>query len=335
MNPNNENIKEDEIDLREIFRVFVNRKWWFLGSVTVVLLLGLLYVFMQPVTHTATCRFDIGKDYTNDKLSEFYPIKASELNFINIDNTPALFKTEDVFRPLGDLEGVKDYNKWLTSDAVRIALNENTTIFNVSVSKAEKELAGDIVITLVNSFDEFVKRDNKDAFNSFLDTIKEDVKLLENENRNFATILVEFDKELESLYEQLHRFIVDYNLRLVDEIKKESTIDNYSFYSLVMPPNKIQVEIAEIHKEKELYKQEIFSNHKKLMDLENLKATIEVDEEVITDRVEVLTEEPVYKSESNRKRNLIIIVFLSLIVGVVAAFLANYFLNLRGNYRRK
>jgi len=73
MNQNNENITEDEIDLREIFRVFAKRKWWFIGTVIVVLIVGCLYVFMQPVTYTATCRFDIGEDYANDKLSEFYP----------------------------------------------------------------------------------------------------------------------------------------------------------------------------------------------------------------------------------------------------------------------
>jgi capsular polysaccharide biosynthesis protein len=335
MNHNNENITEDEIDLREIFRVFVKRKWWFIGAVLVVLAIGCLYVFMQPVTYTATCRFDIGKDYANDKLSGFYPNKAEKLNFINVDNIPALFRTVGVFGPLGDLKGVKDYDKWLASDSVKISLNENTNIFNVSVSSADKDLAGDIALTLINSFDESITRETKDEFDDLIAAIGRDIELLENKNSNFESVLVGFDEKIDSLYELLDSFIIDYNVELVNEIERENASSNYSFYNLIVPPNEIEDEISEIRKEREFYRQEIFNNQNELMELESLKGIMEEDEEVITDRVKLLTERPVFKSESNRKRNLAVVVVLSLIVGVMVTFLTNFFINLKADSKSK
>jgi len=46
MDEEKKNIKEDEIDLREIFMIFIKRKWWFIGSILIILIIGLLYVFM-------------------------------------------------------------------------------------------------------------------------------------------------------------------------------------------------------------------------------------------------------------------------------------------------
>ena len=65
--------KDDEIDLREIFRVFVKRKWWFIGSVLIILVIGLLYVFMQPTSYLLTYQIEVNENYTNTKLSELYP----------------------------------------------------------------------------------------------------------------------------------------------------------------------------------------------------------------------------------------------------------------------
>jgi len=48
MNDTTNITKEDEIDLIELFRIFIKRKWWFIGSVLIILVAGLLYVFIQP-----------------------------------------------------------------------------------------------------------------------------------------------------------------------------------------------------------------------------------------------------------------------------------------------
>jgi capsule polysaccharide export protein KpsE/RkpR len=210
------------------------------------------------------------------------------LNIINVGNTPALFWAEGVFRPLEDLEGVKEYDKWLVSDSVKISLNENTNIFNVSVSSADKDLAGDIALTLINSFDEFIQRENNDEFDDLIAAIGRDIELLDNKNSNFESTLVEFDEKIDSLYELLNSIIIDYNVEMVNEIEREGTSSNYSFYNLVVPPNEIQDEISEIRKEREFYRQEIFNNQNELIELEGLKEIIE-EEEVITDRVKLLT----------------------------------------------
>ncbi|GAH56943.1 unnamed protein product, partial [marine sediment metagenome] len=150
-------MKEDEIDLREIFEIFIKRKWWFIGSVIIVLLLGLIYVFLQPVSYTAIYKVDVGRDYTNNKLSEIYPDSSKVLNFITVDYVSAIFKTDSVFKSLSNISEIDDYTKLIGSDSIKISLNEGTTIFDVSVSDSNKNLAGKIAVTLIESLEDYTE----------------------------------------------------------------------------------------------------------------------------------------------------------------------------------
>lgn len=332
MNEEKKNIKEDVIDLREFFMIFIRRKWWFIGSVLIVLIAGLLYTFMQPSSYLLTYQIKVNKNYSNDYLSELYPYYEEELNYISITNVPVIFKSEYVFKSLGSIDEGIDYNKLLEpeSEIVKVSLNENTFIFNISVSNPDYNMANKIVKTLIDAFDGLIRDREKIIFNEVLGKIEVDIKNLEDENSNYGdTIIAGLEDEVDRLYTKLDRYIVDYNVGLSDELEKNKNSENVSFYNVIIPPNDISDEISEIEEEISLYRQKILENKSKIISLNNLYESLLKDEDIILDRIDLLSEESFYEIKSNRLRNIVIVLVLSIAIGVIVTLGVNFLLSLR------
>lgn len=332
MNEEKKNIKEDVIDLREFFMIFIRRKWWFIGSVLIVLIAGLLYTFMQPSSYLLTYQIKVNKNYSNDYLSELYPYYEEELNYISITNVPVIFKSEYVFKSLGSIDEGIDYNKLLEpeSEIVKVSLNENTSIFNISVSNPDYNMANKIVKTLIDAFDGLIRDREKIIFNEVLGKIEVDIKNLEDENSNYGdTIIAGLEDEVDRLYTKLDRYIVDYNVGLSDELEKNKNSENVSFYNVIIPPNDISDEISEIEEEISLYRQKILENKSKIISLNNLYESLLKDEDIILDRIDLLSEESFYEIKSNRLRNIVIVLVLSIAIGVIVTLGVNFLLSLR------
>lgn len=332
MNEEKKNIKEDVVDLREFFMIFIRRKWWFIGSVLIVLIAGLLYTFMQPSSYLLTYQIKVNKNYSNDYLSELYPYYEEELNYISITNVPVIFKSEYVFKSLGSIDEGIDYNKLLEpeSEIVKVSLNENTSIFNISVSNPDYNMANKIVKTLIDAFDGLIRDREKIIFNEVLGKIEVDIKNLEDENSNYGdTIIAGLEDEVDRLYTKLDRYIVDYNVGLSDELEKNKNSENVSFYNVIIPPNDISDEISEIEEEISLYRQKILENKSKIISLNNLYESLLKDEDIILDRIDLLSEESFYEIKSNRLRNIVIVLVLSIAIGVIVTLGVNFLLSLR------
>ena len=336
MNKDKDIKKEDEIDLREIFMMFVKRKWWFIGSILTVLIIGLLYVFIQPANYLLTYQIEVNENYSNKNLSELYPNYEKELNYILLVNVPVIFKSEYVFKSLNEIGKDIDYKKLPKSESVKIVLNENTSIFDVSVSNPDYDLADKIAKTLIDAFDNFVRNKGKIILNEVLGKIELDIKDLENENNNYeSTIIVGLEDEVESLYAKLNRYIVDYNVGLSDELEKNKNSENVSFYNVIIPPNDISDEISTLKNEINLYRQEVLENKSKIIVLNNLYKELLGDEDIILNRVELVSEDPMYEIQSNKMRNIAIVLILSIIIGIAFTFFVNFLINLKGEGKSK
>jgi len=331
---NNKNIeKEDEIDLREIFLMFIKRKWWFIGTFLIILVAGLLYTFLNPDNYLLTYQMEVKQDYSNSYLSEFYPEYEKklypeyekELNFISLADVPAIFKSSDVFKSLKNMGEDIDYNDLLKSEDVKITLNENTSVFNVTVSNYDYNLANEIAMTLVSSFEELIENKEKLALENIMDRIKIDIGDLEDENNKYEEgIIAEIDNALINLYEGYNKYILDYNVNLYNELDENKNSENISFYNTIIPPNKISDEIAELKEDKSLYRKKILENEIKIIDLNNLRESLLKDEDIILDRINLLSDTPLYSIESNRIRNIAIVFASSIIVGAIVVFVVNF-----------
>jgi capsular polysaccharide biosynthesis protein len=330
--------KEDEIDLRDIFLIFIKRKWWFIGSVIIILIAGLLYTFLTPSNYLLTYQIELNEQYNNNSLSELYPNYASELNHVSLANVPVIFKSVSVFKSLEGIDKDIYYNKLLEpeSEVVRMSLNENTSIFNVSVAYPDYELADRIAKTLIDAFEKFIKNKGEMIFNKLLEKIEIDIGDLKDENNNYKNTVIEsLEDEIDSLYLELDKYIVDYNVGLSDELEKNKNSENVSFYNVIIPPNDISYKISKLEEEISLYRKKILENESKIIELNNLREGLLKDEDVILDRVSLLSETPFHSVDSNRIRNLAIVLALSIIAGVIVVFVVNFLQGLRDDKAKR
>jgi len=153
--------------------------------------------------------------------------------------------------------------------------------------------------------------------------------------RNYKdTIIASLEGELDELYPELDKYIVDYNVGLYDELEENKNSGNISFYNAMIPPNKISDEIEGLQKERSFYRQVVLENERKIIDLNNLRESLLKDEDIILDRINLLSDTPSYSMESNRMRNIAIVLILSIIIGVIVVFAVNFLSGLREDKKK-
>jgi len=329
---------EEEISFSEIIVIFIKRKWWLIGTFLMVLALGLAYVFLQPVSHIITYQVEMKEKYTNPVLSELYPNYEMEINYLSAENIPVILRSEKVFSSLKDIDADMDYQQFRNSGSITIKLNEGTSIFDISVSGSNREIAYKIASTLIDSFESVVTDKEKSILDEILIKIDSDIKDLEEENAVLReTEIAELEKQIDLLYAELNRYIVDYNIELSDRLEENKDSDNVSFYNVIIPPNDISNEINGLQKELDVYNSRILDNKSNMIGLSNLIKELQKDDHIITGRIRLLSGEPLYKAESDRLRNTGIVIIISIILGALAVFVVNsiYSSNIRDRLKDK
>ena len=325
-------VKQDEIDLNEIFKIFAKRKWWFVISLVVVLILGLLYTFLLPINCQAIYQFDLEETYSNSNLFKLYPSSEFSLNYFNSENTPSIFKSANIFETLESLPENVDHKSLLASDNVAIDQSLKANVFTVRVSDQDCALAGKMALTLINAYDYYIISENKEALDQVLAFIDSEIEGYEQKNKDLEAEISKLEDSIDAIYDDLLDYIVDYNIELASRLKEESQ-GSYSSYNIVIPPNEFEDEIAFIKDEVNIYKEKIVDNKSTIIDLSMLRENLVENEEVITDRINLLSETPIYGTDNKRVRNIIVTAALSVIVGIIVVFTANFFLGLRKRKR--
>jgi hypothetical protein len=326
------NIKKDgEMSLKEFFLILMKRKWWFIGSILIVLVIGLLYVFLKPANYQLTYQVEFKNNYTNSSLSMLYPSYEAELNSILPENIPVIFKSENGFESLNEISGDGiDYNQLRKSESVTIDLNPDTSVFNISVSSPNYNLADKAARILISALDDSIKDKEKNILNEVVGKIEQDINDLGDNNINYEnTVLVDLENKLGVLYKDLYKYIIDYNTSLSDELEKNKKTENVSFYSLIIPPNSISYEISKLQEEAFFYNQKVLENNDKLVVLNNLKMNLINDESIIINRIEIISKNPIAKNLNNRLRDLIVVIILSILAGAGIVFVINYGFSLK------
>lgn len=328
MNNQAEIKNEDEINLMDIVIMFIKRKWWFMGSILLVLAIGFIYVFIQPANHILTYQVKLNEDYSNHLLDELYPNHGKDINYLSLQNIPILFKSENVFRSVNNINDEIDYHKLRESDKVKISLNEETSIFNISVSNSDYSLAGNLVMTLISTFESVIGDKERIILNEILGKIEIDIKDLEDENNNIENTIIAGPKtEIDILYAELDKYIVDYNIGLSNRLEENKNSENVSFYNVIIPPNDISNKITTLQKEINIYEDKILENKSKIIGLESLKVGLIKEEDIILGRIELISSDPFYNIESDKLRNIAIVIVLSIIIGILFTFIINFLLS--------
>ena len=328
MNTENDMKKEEEISLSDMIVMFIKRKWWFIGTVLAVLVIGLTYVFLQPVNYLLTYQIEMKEDYSNVLLNELYPNYEKDINNLSLQSIPVIFKSEKVFRSVKDIEEEINYRELLEADSVNIDLIKETSIFNISVSSSNYRFADSIAVTLIAALENVIKDRQDMILNEVRGMINTDIKDLKDRNTSLQdTIIAGLEKELDALYKELDKYIIDYNIYIYNRLEENRNSDNISFYNMIIPPNNISNEISILQKEIEVYEGRVLENKIKIIDMSNLNEKLLKDKDIITERIRLISDSPSYEVESNRLRNIAIVIVLSIIIGILFTFIINFIQN--------
>lgn len=326
---------EDEINLREIFKIFSKRKWWFIGAFIIVLIVGLTLIYIKPVNYQTTYQFEFIEEYSNRDLSNLYPVYQEKLNSITLEEVHILFNSVSFFESIDKLLPAENinYSNLLNSGVVKISLNEDTPIFDLSVSNPDLILADSIGLTLINAFNKYISNKIKVDYDDILYEMEVDLGELEKEKEGFEKAISDIEEEANGLYSELDEYIIDYNINLMDSI--EEKVKDGRFYNIVVPHNKIQDDISILIEKIKYYEIEILNNERRITELNNLYDNIIKDEDIIRNRIELVSEDPVINAESNRKRSLAIVLVLSVVAGVIVTSGVNFLLNSKNEKVKK
>ncbi|MFC2144945.1 hypothetical protein ACFLQQ_01310 [Actinomycetota bacterium] len=200
---NDSNVQEDTIDLKTIFRLFLRRKWWFIGTFLVVLVAGMLYMLSKPMLYEVRYKFNYEDDFLPDdylmysESQESQKLFSNESVFIEAADIPLIFETELIFRSLLNIEEIDDYSDYIRSPLIELDMQSDTSIFVLRIKNTDKGLADDIAKNLIESLGIQVMDNDLEILSNTLVMIDKDIKLLEEENMSYENKIAALDEEKE------------------------------------------------------------------------------------------------------------------------------------------
>jgi LPS O-antigen subunit length determinant protein (WzzB/FepE family) len=330
MDSENDKKDKNDMDISDVIVILIRKKWWFIGTLIIVLVIGLTYVFLQPVNYLLKYQIELKEDYHNETLSELYPNFENDLNYLSLENVPVLLKSEEVLRSVKGLDKDLDYRKLRNEELLSINLREKTSIFDISLSNPDYALADNVNQTVISAFKDMIEERLEDTLNSVFASIEEDIAKIEEKNNEIENIeIAGIKSEIDKLYEELDRYIIDYNIELSDRLEENKNSENVSFYNVIIPPNDISNKISNLDSEIEVYENKVLENKETIIELENLYEKLQKDKYIITERIRVVSDSSYYEIESNRLRNIAIVIVASIILAVLMVFIVNAIENSR------
>jgi len=302
MNEEKKNIKEDEIDLREIFMIFIKRKWWFLGTFLVVLIAGLLFTFLNTPTpeYSSTSIIKISDDYLLDSINKYFPKEASELKIGSLNDVSIELKLRET---LNEVTKALNYNidRNDLDKAIGISVDEEKEILTLTTIYNNPEISYRINKTLLDVY----KNKKNSEFNEVYKRLVQKI----------GAKLIDAQEQIEELSGRAEEYIIGFNVKLLNEIEKSGSDVPFLGANYTSP------EIAR----KLNYSLTVCN------DLEKINYILKENKELFVNKIEVIENPEVsgVGAETNYIRNVLITIFLAVIVGFVVVFLANYFISLK------
>lgn len=296
MNQKKATIKEDEIDLRELFRIFIKRKWWFIGTFVIVLIAGLLFTFLNTPDYTSTSMLKVKEDYYLDSIGEYFPEEASELKIGSLNDVATELKLSNTLN-----EVIKDLNYDIDRNdlgkAINISVDEEKEILTLTAVYNSPEIAYKINKTLLDAY----KREKNSEFSESYGRILQKIE----------TKLINIQEEIDKLSESAEEYIIGFNVKLLSEIEKSGSDIPFSGANYTSP------EIAG----KLNYTLSVYN------DLEKINYILKENKELFVDKIEVIEGPEISDvvADANYIRNVLISIFVAIIIGFMIVFAVNYF----------
>ena len=172
-------MKIEGISLKDILKIFLRRKWFFIGSLVVILIVGFLLVFLKTPMYKSTSMLKVTEVYYDENLYRYFPEDAESLGIYD-----PVMKIEDL--EVNNLNAfaweikseifLEEVSKKIDSDITKDYLYRNT---HMTLDKINKTIKIDVVYedpvkaqqinsTLINTFVDNKKSDNLQAIEELI-----------------------------------------------------------------------------------------------------------------------------------------------------------------------
>ena len=289
MNKNTSGHSEETIDFKTLFRLFLKRKWWFIGTVILIIVIGGMYVFSKPVRYEVRNYFSFKDDFIEDDYLQYNEAQEiysrNQSVFIGTDKIGLIFKTDLILNHLNELEEIEDFETDISVSLINLEYKKDSGTFLLRVKDKNKELAKKASLKLIEALGEEIIINDKKIYDNTLELINKDIENLEDEIAGFKDKIVELDRTTQDIL-------------------------------ALAPSPETQNDLTIINGEVLLNKEKIFDNEYEIKRLRGLYQKFLDAKNKVVNRVELLTENPSIDVENNRAINSIIVVLLSIISGL-------------------
>ena len=300
MNKNKNSTNEDEIDLRELFKGFTNRKWWFIGTFIIILIAGLLIIFIRNPGYNSNSKIEIVKDHHISSIEEYFPEEASKLRTKGLAGVSIEMESDEV---LEELAGNLSFNisKGKLLNAIHTYINGQRGILTLNVNYTDPESAYEINKKLLDVYKAKKTLELSGAYNILVQKV---------EKR-----LVDIQKEINKLSSEAEEYVIDFNLALLEDIKEENPNINFLGIDYIPPDLSIKLDYLSLT----------------YSDLEKIRYSLTEDKELFTNEIEVVEDPEILdiRADKNYKLSALISLFVAIISGIIIVFIVNYFLSFK------
>jgi LPS O-antigen subunit length determinant protein (WzzB/FepE family) len=200
--------KADEIDLRSLLRIFISKKWWFIGSFIIVFIAGILFTFLRAPQFSLTSILSISDIEPDDYeiLSQYFPEKTDELiSFNNISESKKFFSEDFLTAAAGELDfeiDIDELKDTIFIYSAREGILKLTTVFN----NAEEtyEINEVILNNYLSKREDEINQTYEDLMTEIdlkVASLKEEIDELQGRSGDKDALL---EKEIELIYEDYY-----------------------------------------------------------------------------------------------------------------------------------
>lgn len=300
----------EKITLKGLFKVLNRRKISLIITSFIIFSLGLVYVLLVAPEYGSSSKIRISEDniYYNSELYEFFPEEADNLWIIpedikekqvdymvsKFESAPYEFKTDDILNIVIENTG-SNLSKEELSSSIDVRIDRRLATVTITIYTKDPELAYEINKILLDEYINNKKQLLEESYYSFLDEI--DLRITEVKD------------ELDILSVEAEQSVLDFITRWKDEL-----ID--------LNLNNLEIGFFD-----PIITRDIDNKYEDYTFLLNTKKVVQDNKELFTDRIEVLEMPELHNIQdySNYFRNILLSIVVSLIFGIIVAFIVNHF----------
>ena len=298
------------IDIKNIFKILGRRKWWFV--ITFILVFSAIFSFTYFVTPESKYSIKSTVLITSENVkyqekinyyfpkeaydlwliaSETYPLNSLNYYYLDAANYMNSDKVIDnAYKKLGGL-----LRKEIFKKSIVAGKSLDGTQLNISISYKNKNDTKKITDAVLSAFIENKENDFEFAYNSLLNKTDEKISNLNN--------------EIALLLSQADSYSLEFNKKIVNELKTENSGQINFYVSDYIPPDiKVKLDVS----------------NDQLTNLMDIRSNLSEYKNLYINRITLNTNNEII-SNINILKNLILSFAAGIIFGLIFAFAVNYF----------